>query len=155
MKGLIFIFFLMILGILVNSRIVLISSFILLVLKLMKQDNIFVLLSNKGIELGLIFLLLAVLSPLLITPPDWMELINSLKSWEGIIAIIAGLLATQFNEMGLILLNEFPQIIIGIILGSLIGIIFMDGIPVGPLMAAGIAAILIRLLKFFQYNLGA
>ncbi|HHU92238.1 MAG TPA: DUF441 domain-containing protein, partial [Halanaerobiaceae bacterium] len=68
------------------------------------------------------------------------------------VAVIAGILATQFNGMGLRLLEEHPHLVGGIIVGSLIGIVLFRGIPVGPLMAAGIAALLLELLeKFFSF----
>lgn len=106
--------------------------------------------SKKGIEVGLIFLLLAILTPMIIDPLEGKELWNTLISWKGIIAMVAGLLATQMNGMGLELLGEMPDLIIGIIVGSLIGIILFQGIPVGPLMAAGIAALLVRIFNLLR-----
>ena len=38
-----------------------------------------------------------------------------------------------------------PQLIVGLVLGSILGIVFFRGIPVGPLMAAGITAILYKI----------
>jgi uncharacterized membrane protein (DUF441 family) len=46
------------------------------------------------------------------------------------------------------LLKVDPQLIVGLVIGSIFGILFMRGIPVGPLMAAGITAFLLRLLKW-------
>jgi uncharacterized membrane protein (DUF441 family) len=142
-----FLVVIIILGFLVSSRVVVLAGLILLLLNELKLNLSLSFLSNKGIEIGLIFLLLAILAPMLVVPVEWKEIKNSLISWQGLMAIIAGLLATQFNGMGLHLLDEMPQLIIGIIIGSLFGIVFWGGIPVGPLMAAGIAALLIRLFK--------
>jgi len=38
-------------------------------------------------------------------------------------------------------------LIVGLVIGSIFGIIFMRGIPVGPLMAAGITALLIKIFS--------
>ncbi len=135
-----------ILGLLAQSRVIVLAGFSLLLIKELGLTGLSDFLSNKGIEIGLVFLLMAILAPMVLIPMNWEELKNSLGGWKGLIAIIAGLLATQFNGMGLKLLDNNPQLIVGIIIGSLIGIVLLGGIPVGPLMAAGIAAVLVELI---------
>jgi len=69
-------------------------------------------------------------------------------SLPGILAIIGGMLATYMNGKGLDLLKMDPQLIIGLVIGSIIGIVMLRGIPVGPLMAAGITAFLLKVLTW-------
>ena len=144
----IFLISLITLGFLARSRVIVLAALILILLKELKINPLLLFLSKKGIEIGLVFLLLAILAPLLVKPVRWQELKDLITDYRGVIAIIAGILATQANGMGLELLNELPLLIIGIIIGSLLGIVIFGGIPVGPLMAAGIAALL---LKFFDF----
>ena len=144
----IFLISLITLGFLARSRVIVLAALILILLKELKINPALLFLSKKGIEIGLVFLLLAILAPLLVKPVHWQELKDLITDYRGVIAIIAGILATQANGMGLELLNELPLLIIGIIIGSLLGIVIFGGIPVGPLMAAGIAALL---LKFFDF----
>ena len=144
----IFLISLITLGFLARSRVIVLAALILILLKELKINPLLLFLSKKGIEIGLVFLLLAILAPLLVKPVRWQELKDLITDYRGVIAIIAGILATQTNGMGLELLNELPLLIIGIIIGSLLGIVIFGGIPVGPLMAAGIAALL---LKFFDF----
>ena len=144
----IFLISLITLGFLARSRVIVLAALILILLKELKINPLLLFLSKKGIEIGLVFLLLAILAPLLVKPARWQELKDLITDYRGVIAIIAGILATQANGMGLELLNELPLLIIGIIIGSLLGIVIFGGIPVGPLMAAGIAALL---LKFFDF----
>ncbi|MFP4660577.1 MAG: DUF441 family protein [Halanaerobiales bacterium] len=139
-------YIIIILGFLAQSRVIVLAGFSLLLIKELGLSGLSEFLCSKGIELGLFFLLMAILAPMILTPINWDELKNSLGGIRGVVAILAGLLATQFNGMGLKLLDDNPQLIIGIIIGSLIGIVLLGGIPVGPLMAAGIAAILIELI---------
>ena len=146
MKTSIFLFIILVLGFLAKSRVVVVASVLLLILNELNINYILQFFSNKGIELGLILLLLAILSSMILNPMDIEQLKMTLISKEGLVAIIAGLLATKFNGLGLSLLSRSPQIIIGIIIGSLLGIAFFGGIPVGPLMAAGIAALVLELL---------
>ena len=144
----IFLISLITLGFLARSRVLVLAALILILLKELKINPLLLFLSKKGIEIGLVFLLLSILAPLLVKPVRWQELKDLITDYRGVIAIIAGILATQANGMGLELLNELPLLIIGIIIGSLLGIVIFGGIPVGPLMAAGIAALL---LKFFDF----
>ena len=137
----------LLLGFLAGSRVIVLASIFLLILKALHLENFLKFFSDSGIEIGLVFLLLAVLSSLLINPLDWDELKMIFVSREGIIAVLAGLTATRFNKLGLNLLNNTPRIIIGIVTGSLLGIVFFKGIPVGPMMAAGLAALLLRVME--------
>ena len=69
-------------------------------------------------------------------------------TWPGIIALTGGAIATYMNGKGLDLLKIDPQLIVGLVMGSIFGIIFLRGIPVGPLMAAGITAFLLKIVTF-------
>jgi len=44
---------------------------------------------------------------------------------------------------GVPLMGEQPVLVTGLVIGTIIGVSFMGGIPVGPLIAAGILALLI------------
>ncbi len=145
-------FFLMIilfLGFLAQARVVVLASIILLLFKELEIKSLVVFFSERGIEIGLVFLLIAIFSSIVVNPVDSEQLKSIFISRRGIIAVLGGLMATKFNGMGLSLLKDTPQITAGIIFGSLIGIIFFDGIPVGPLTAAGLTAIFLQLLGFF------
>ncbi len=150
MNSTFFLIILIFLGFLARSRVVILAGFTLLLVKELELGNFLEFFSRKGIEIGLIFLLLAILTPMVIDPLEGKELWDVLVSWKGFIAVVAGILATQMNGMGLNLLGEMPDLIIGIIIGSLIGIILFQGIPVGPLMAAGIAALLVRFFSLLR-----
>ncbi|MFW6389666.1 MAG: DUF441 domain-containing protein [Halanaerobiales bacterium] len=145
-----FLLVLILLGFIAQSKVVVVAGFTLLLLEQLKLKPTFVFLSNKGLEIGLVFLLLSVLAPIIIKPINWDEIKQILINWKGITAIIAGILATQFNGMGLELLEEMPQLIVGVIVGSLIGIVVFKGIPVGPLMAGGIAALLVEFITLVK-----
>ena len=140
-------YLIIVLGLLARSRVIVLAGFSLLIIKELGMISFSEFLSNKGIEIGLAFLLMAILAPLIVKPISWDQFKDIFLNWKGLIAIISGLLATQFNGMGLKLLEDSPQIILGIIVGSLLGIVLLGGIPVGPLMAAGIAALLLELFE--------
>lgn len=143
----VFLYIIIILGLLARSRVIVLAGFSLLLIRELGLSGLLEFLSDRGIELGLIFLLMAILAPLLISSLERGDSEKVFLNWKSLVAVLAGLLATRFNGMGLKLLQESPQLVIGIITGSLIGIVLFGGIPVGPLMAAGIAALLTGLVE--------
>jgi len=52
------------------------------------------------------------------------------------------------NGQGLALLKSDPEMIVGLIAGSIIGIVLLRGIPVGPLMAAGIPSLFLQVSRW-------
>ncbi len=76
------------------------------------------------------------------------DIFSSYKSVLGIFALISGLIATKVVGVGLVLLDTNPELIVAMLFGSIIGIVFFDGVPVGPLFAAGLTALFYRLYSF-------
>jgi uncharacterized membrane protein (DUF441 family) len=67
-----------------------------------------------------------------------------------LVALAGGAIATYMNGKGLDLLKIDPQLIVGLVIGSIFGILFLRGIPVGPLMAAGITAFLMKMIQWIM-----
>ncbi|NLK00203.1 MAG: DUF441 domain-containing protein [Clostridia bacterium] len=137
----------MLLGILGGSQIIAGAAGILLVLQIVKVEIFFSLLERKGLEIGLVFLMLSVLIPFAVGRISFHEIMRAFVSLPGVVAIVSGTLATHLNGKGLELLQLDPSLIIGLVIGSIIGVVFFDGIPVGPLMAGGIAALIMGILN--------
>jgi len=136
---------LILIGILGKSNILATAACLLLVLKLLNLQHFFPLLERRGLELGLLFLLISVLVPFAAGRVDTREIIYNLTSLPGILAILGGALATYMNAQGLTMLKLDPELMVGLVIGSIIGIVGWGGIPVGPLMAAGLTALFIKL----------
>ena len=143
----IFLLLVIVLGMLAQSRVVVLASLILILFDSLNYRVGFTFLSKYGIEIGLICLLLSILSSMFLTPVNLEDIKSVLISRKGFAALVAGILATRFNGLGLNLLQDNPYLIVGIILGSLLGIVFLGGIPVGPLTAAGLTFIFMYLLE--------
>lgn len=140
---------LILIGILGKSSLIATSACILLVLKLTRLQHFFPLIERRALEVGLIFLLLSVLVPFASEEITFRDLVRGVFSWQGLMCVIGGALATYMNGDGLNMLKIHPQLMSGLVVGSIIGIVFFRGIPVGPLMAAGLAAVFIRIINFF------
>lgn len=140
---------LIIVGVIGRANILATAASVLLILKLSSLQKFFPVLERRGLEIGLLFLMISVLVPLVNGKIHSKDLLGTFMTASGIFALIGGLLATYLNGQGLIMLRMEPQLMLGLVLGSLIGILFFKGVPVGPLMAAAIAALLLQLFVWF------
>jgi uncharacterized membrane protein (DUF441 family) len=138
---------LIIIGLLGRSPIITTAACILLIIKLIHLERFLPTIERRGLELGLLFLTLAVLVPFATEKIHYRDVLQIFTSWQGILALVGGAVATYMNAKGLETLKIDPQLIVGLVIGSIFGIIFMRGIPVGPLMAAGITALLIKIFS--------
>lgn len=143
-----FLILLIIVGVIGRSPIISTAASLLLILKLTHLERYFPTVERRGLELGLLFLNIAVLVPFATGRVSTKELASMFTSLPGILAIVGGMLATYMNGKGLDLLKMDPQLIIGLVIGSIVGIVMLRGIPVGPLMAAGITAFLLKLFTW-------
>ena len=148
MKGEILLFILILVGLMGRSHIITTAACVLLIVKLVALDRFLPTIERRGLELGLLFLTMGVLVPFASERISAKDIGSVFTSIPGILALIGGALATYMNGKGLALLKIDPELIVGLVIGSIFGILFMRGIPVGPLMAAGITAFLLKIFTF-------
>ena len=148
MHGELILIILIVIGIIGRSNILATAASLLLIMKLIHLERFFPTVERRGLEFGLLFLMMAVLVPFAAEKITWKDLLSLFTSPIGILALMGGAIATYMNGKGLSLLQTDPQLIIGLVIGSIFGIIFLKGIPVGPLMAAGITVALLKLFSF-------
>lgn len=134
------------LGVVARNPLIVASAGILLVLQALNVHVLFRIMQTRGIEAGLILLLLAVLVPFATGKIGLNDIAATFTSLTGLAGVIGGVLASSISAPGVALLKDRPEVIVGLVVGSVLGVIFMRGIPVGPLAAAGFAAVLLRLL---------
>lgn len=141
---------LLLVGIIARSNLIATAACVLLIIKFANLNFILPLLEKRGLEIGLLFLLLAILVPVANGKVTEKELLTTFTSLPGILALIGGALATHLNGEGLRLLQIDPEMIFGLLIGSVFGIVFLNGIPVGPLMAAGLTALFLEVIRLFK-----
>lgn len=139
---------LIVVGLIGRSPIIATAASMLLVLKLTSLERLFPSVERRGLELGLLFLTISVLVPFASEKVSWRDVIPLFTTLIGVLALAGGAIATYMNGKGLDMLRSDPQLILGLVIGSIIGIVFFRGVPVGPLMAAGITAFLLKLWEW-------
>ncbi len=82
------------------------------------------------------------------------DVIEGLKNIHAVIAVIIGVLMTQFAKHGITFMEEEPDLLIMMVVGIIFGVIAFDGVATGPLIGSGIAvmvfAIMDSLVKFIN-----
>jgi uncharacterized membrane protein (DUF441 family) len=151
MNGELLLVVLIIIGMVGRSHIITTAACILLIVKLVSLERFLPTIERRGLEFGLLFLTMGVLVPFANEKISHKDILSVFTSVPGIIALVGGAIATYMNGKGLDLLKVDPQLIVGLVIGSIFGILFMKGIPVGPLMAAGITAFLLK-VAYFLYD---
>lgn len=139
---------LMALGVAARNALIVTSAGVVLIMQVLQLNRFFPMLEKRGLEAGLIFLLIAVLVPFATGEVGWAQIKESFTSWSGLAAIIGGVVAAVLSGYGVTLLQMKPEVIVGMVVGTIIGVVVFKGIPVGPLAAAGFTAVLLALMRW-------
>ncbi|HHL3632664.1 DUF441 family protein [Neisseria polysaccharea] len=128
---------LILLGVVSNNNSITISATILLLMQQTALVQFVPLVEKHGLNLGIILLTIGVLSPLVsgkAQVPSVAEFLN----FKMISAVFIGIFVAWLAGRGVPLMGQQPVLVTGLLIGTVIGVAFMGGIPVGPLIAAGI-----------------
>jgi uncharacterized membrane protein (DUF441 family) len=127
----------------VHNSAVTISILILLAIKLTPLSQFFPYVEKQGIQIGIIILTVAVMAPLASGTLPASSLLKSFANWQSIIAIVVGIFVAWLGGRGVSLMSVQPSVIGGLLIGTVIGVAFFRGVPVGPLIAAGIVSLFV------------
>jgi uncharacterized membrane protein (DUF441 family) len=130
------------LGVISKNHTIAIALLLLALLRLTHQHRIIPVLEKHGITLGVIVLTVGVMSPLASGKVGAAELMGAFTNWRSIAAVGVGALVAYLGGRGVRLMSDQPLMVNGLLLGTVIGVAVFRGVPVGPLIAAGILAIL-------------
>ena len=146
--------FVLLLSLIGHNMTVVYAAVIVLVVKVISQVSgmpvILNYLGGHGLQFGIIILTAAILVPIANGTVTLSTMINSFKSFPGIVALTAGLLAAIAGGLGVPLMQENPNIIPALIIGTMAGVFFFKGIAVGPLIAAGFTYFVLAIFEHFK-----
>lgn len=104
-------------------------------------------LANKGLNIGVIILTAAILSKLVDGSVDVKTLFETFRTKLGIVTLITGILTATVAGRGIIALQNNPEMVSALVIGTMVGVFFFKGVAVGPLIAAGFAYVVMKLIK--------
>ena len=74
-------------------------------------------------------------------PPS--TLIHSFLNWKSLVAIVVGVVVSWLGGRGVTLMGSQPQLVAGLLVGTVLGVALFRGVPVGPLIAAGLVSLIV------------
>ena len=128
-----------------KNYMVTVAAMAALVLAAVRVPYILPALADNGIRIGIFLLMIAVLAELALGRVPMHDLVHEIWSIPGLLAIVGGIVASWMSGRGIELLARQPQVAIGLVIGSVIGASFFRGVPIGPLFAAGVTAVVMGL----------
>lgn len=131
------------LGIISSNSPVTIAMVILLLLRVLGLQQTFPWLEKYGLTIGIIILTIGVMTPLASGKISLQMVGQSFLHWKSLLAIAIGILVAYLGGRGAILMTNQPTVVAGLLIGTVIGVALFKGVPVGPLIAAGILSLLI------------
>ncbi|WP_106765965.1 DUF441 domain-containing protein [Paenibacillus faecalis] len=131
------------LGIISSNTPVTIAMLSLLFLRVSGFHQAFPWLEKYGLNIGIIILTIGVMSPLASGKMSLQVIGESFLNWKSLLAIAVGMLVAYLGGRGATLMTSNPTIVAGLLVGTILGVALFRGVPVGPLIAAGILSLLI------------
>lgn len=131
------------LGIISSNTPVTIAMLALLLIRVTGFQQAFPWLEKYGLTIGIIILTIGVMSPLASGKMSLQLIGESFLNWKSLLAIGIGMLVAYLGGRGATLMGTNPTIVAGLLIGTVLGVALFRGVPVGPLIAAGILSLLI------------
>ncbi|ATO20213.1 hypothetical protein BS636_11340 [Acinetobacter sp. LoGeW2-3] len=130
-------------GIFSHNTAVTIAAGVLLVLKITPLNEMLPYVQTHGLNIGVIILTIGVLAPIASGKISGDSILKSFLSWKSLLAIAVGIFVAWLGGRGVKLMTNQPNVVTGLLIGTVAGVAFLRGVPVGPLIAAGILSLLI------------
>ncbi|AXH61254.1 DUF441 domain-containing protein [Providencia huaxiensis] len=131
------------LGIISHNMTVTLAMLFLLVVRITPLNNYFPWIEKYGLTIGILILTIGVMTPIASGKITASEVLGSFLNWKSILAIVIGIAVSWLGSRGVTLMTHQPSTVAGLLVGTVIGVALFRGVPVGPLIAAGILSLLI------------
>ncbi|MDQ0090493.1 uncharacterized membrane protein (DUF441 family) [Paenibacillus anaericanus] len=131
------------LGIFSSNMPITVAMIVLLLLRVLHLQHLFPWLEKYGLTIGIVILTIGVMAPVASGKISPQTLLTSFFHWKSLLAIGIGILVAWLGGRGATLMGNQPTMVAGLLIGTVLGVAFFKGVPVGPLIAAGILSLLI------------
>ena len=130
-------------GIFSQNTAVTIAAAVLIVFRITPLSEFFPLLQQHGLNIGIIILTIGVLTPIASGKIPGDAILKSFLSWKSLLAVAIGVFVAWLGGRGVKLMTNQPDAVAGLLIGTVAGVAVLRGVPVGPLIAAGILTLFI------------
>lgn len=131
------------LGFISHNTTVAVSILVLIIVRVTPLSTFFPWIEKQGLSIGIIILTIGVMAPhrqrdATALNPD--SLVSELEIAGGNCSRRYCLLA---GGRGVTLMGSQPQLVAGLLVGTVLGVALFRGVPVGPLIAAGLVSLIV------------
>lgn len=116
-----------------------------ILLKVLGLNQVIDVLGDKGVSWGIILLTAAIFVPIATGKITWGDIMHCFQSPVGIVSLIVGAGVAIFGYLGVDYMKASPEVATALIIGTMIGVFFFRGIPVGPLIASGVVYVVMTI----------
>lgn len=131
------------LGIVSGNSTVTIAMVVLLLLRVTNMQSLFPWIEKYGLTVGIIILTIGVMAPIASGKMSIDTIVQSFMNWRSLLAVAVGMLVAYLGGRGAHLMTQSPTVVAGLLVGTVLGVALFRGVPVGPLIAAGILSLLL------------
>ncbi len=131
------------LGIVSHNSAITLAMFFLLAVRITPLNQFFPWVEKYGLTIGIVILTIGVMTPIASGKISPSTLFHSFLQWKSILAILVGVLVSWLGGRGVSLMGNQPHLVAGLLVGTVLGVALFKGVPVGPLIAAGLLSLLV------------
>ncbi|KOQ92018.1 DUF441 domain-containing protein [Pluralibacter gergoviae] len=131
------------LGLSSHNTTVAVAILVLIIVRVTPLNGFFPWIEKQGLTVGIIILTIGVMAPIASGTLPASTLLHSFVNWKSLIAIAVGIFVSWLGGRGVQLMGTQPQMVAGLLVGTVLGVALFRGVPVGPLIAAGLVSLLI------------
>lgn len=124
-----------------------ISAAIIFAVSLTNNEKTIDFIEKYFMDLGMIFLMMWMLIPLLKMGDHGGSSFKSLLTLNGAVSFLMGTVVVILAAKGVDFTKGNADVLSGVVLGSVVGVSLLGGVPVGPLIASGIAYEIIKIIN--------
>lgn len=129
-------------GVFSHNNIIIIATAMLIVIKILPMTQpLLPYLEKYGLNFGVLILTIGVLTPIATGKISGEAVLKSFMGWKSLLAVLVGVFVAWLGGRGVKLMVAEPNVVAGLLVGTVVGVAFLRGVPVGPLIAAGILSL--------------
>ncbi len=131
------------LGFVSHNTTVAISILVLIIVRVTPLNSLFPWIEKQGLTIGIIILTIGVMAPIASGTLPASTLLHAFVNWKSLVAIAVGIFVSWLGGRGVTLMSSQPSLVAGLLVGTVLGVALFRGVPVGPLIAAGLVSLFI------------
>lgn len=131
------------LGIISQNMTVTLAILFLVIVRITPLHQTLPWVEKYGLSCGILVLTIGVMAPIASGKIAAGDILRAFVHWQSLLAVAIGIGVSWLGGRGVTLMSNQPSVVAGLLVGTVMGVALFRGVPVGPLIAAGLLSLLI------------